>query len=173
VNLRRRALETQFDQILKEHGAAISRLSFGYERVESVREELEQEIALAIWRALPHFRGDCSERTFVFRIAHNRGITHLRKRLPPHQPVEELDESDQPVDPSPHPEQRAAQDDQHERLMTAIQALPIINRQMLVLMLEDLSHAEIAQVMGITENNVAVRLTRARKMLKDALGERP
>ena len=49
-------------------------LAFSYEAVASVREELVQEIALAIWQALPRFRGECSERTFVFRIAHNRGL---------------------------------------------------------------------------------------------------
>lgn len=172
VNERRHALETQFDRILSEYGTAISRLAFSYERVASVREELEQEIALAIWQALAHFRGECSERTFVFRIAHNRGISHLRKRRPLHQPMEELDESDQPVDPRPHPEQQAAQNNQRTRLMMAIQSLPVIHRQMVVLMLEGLSNAEMAEVMGITENNLAVRLTRARKMLKDALGER-
>lgn len=57
--------------------------------------------------------------------------------------------------------------------MSAIQSLPVTHRQLIVLMLEGLSHAEIADVMGITENNAAVRLTRARKALKDALGARP
>jgi RNA polymerase sigma-70 factor (ECF subfamily) len=57
--------------------------------------------------------------------------------------------------------------------MSAIQLLPVTQRQMIVLMLEGLSHAEMAEVMGITENNVAVRLNRARNMLKDALGVRP
>jgi RNA polymerase sigma factor (sigma-70 family) len=56
--------------------------------------------------------------------------------------------------------------------MSAIQSLPVTHRQMIVLMLEGLSQAEIAEVMGITENNGAVRLTRARKALKDALGVR-
>jgi RNA polymerase sigma factor (sigma-70 family) len=59
----------------------------------------------------------------------------------------------------------------HERmrLMSAIQSLPGAHRQMIVLTLEGLSYGEIAEVLGITENNVAVRLTRARKALKDAL----
>jgi RNA polymerase sigma-70 factor (ECF subfamily) len=57
--------------------------------------------------------------------------------------------------------------------MTAIQSLAVVHRQMIVLMLEGLSHAEIAEVVGITENNVAVRLNRARKALKDAMGVRP
>jgi RNA polymerase sigma factor (sigma-70 family) len=173
VSERRHAQEAQFDRILSEHGSAISRLAFSYEAVASVREELVQEIALAIWQALGHFRGECSERTFVYRIAHNRGLSHVWKRRPPHQQLEEIAESDHPVDPRPHPEEQAARTDQRVRLMSAIQSLPMAHRQLIVLMLEGLSHAEIAEVMGITENNVAVRLTRARKALKDALGVRP
>ncbi len=169
----RQALEKQFARILSEYGAAISRLAFSYEAVASIREELVQEIALAIWQALAHFRGECSERTFVYRIAHNRGLSHVWKRRPAHQPLEEIEESDQPVDPRPHPEEQASQTDQRVRLMSAIQSLSVTHRQMIILMLEGLSHAEMAEVMGITENNVAVRLNRARKTLKDALGERP
>ena len=169
----RRALDQQLERILDEHGAAISRLAFSYETVASVREELVQEIALAIWQALAHFRGECSERTFVFRIAHNRGLSHVWRRRPPHQPLEDLEDSDQPVDPRPHPEEQAARTDQRARLMSAIQSLPVTHRQMIALMLEGLSHMEIAEVVGITENNVAVRLNRARKALKDAMGVRP
>lgn len=167
----RRDLEAQFDRIFNEHAAAISRLAFSYEAEASVREELVQEIALAIWQALAHFRGECSERTFVYRIAHNRGLSHVWKRRPPHQPLEDIEESDQPVDPRPHPADHMAQTDQRLRLMSAIQSLPVVQRQMIVLMLEGLSHAQMAEVLGITENNVAVRLNRARKMLKDATEE--
>ena len=169
----RQALETQFARILGEYGAAISRLAFSYEAVASVREELVQEIALAIWQALAHFRGECSERTFVYRIAHNRALSHVWRRRPPNQQLEDIEEADQPIDPRPHPEEQAARADQRGRLMSAIQSLPVAHRQMIALMLEGLSHAEMAEVMGITENNVAVRLNRARKMLKEALGEKP
>ena len=166
----RRALEEQFERLLREHGGAISRLAYSYEVVAGVREELVQEIGLAIWQALAHFRGECSERTFVFRIAHNRGLTHVWRRRPAHETLEDLEEP--PVDPRPHPEEQAARTNQRERLMTAIQSLPMRHRQMIVLMLEGLSHAEIAEVVGITENNVAVRLNRARKALKDTMGAR-
>jgi RNA polymerase sigma factor (sigma-70 family) len=172
VSERRLDLEAQFDRILSEHGAAISRLAFSYEALASVREELVQEIALSIWQALAHFRGECSERTFVYRIAHNRGLSHAWKRRPAHQRLEEIEESDQPIDPRPHPEEQVARTDQRMRLMSAIQSLPVTHRQMIVLMLEGLSHAQMADVLGITENNVAVRLNRARKMLKDATEER-
>jgi len=173
VSENRRELEKQFDSILREHGPAISRLAYSYEPVAGAREELVQDIALAIWQALPHFRGECSVRTFIFRIAHNRGLTHASRRRPAHQPLDDLTESDQPIDPRPHPEEQAAYTDERTRLISAIQSLPVSHRQMIVLMLEDLSYAEMAEVLGITENNVAVRLNRARKALKDAMGARP
>jgi RNA polymerase sigma factor (sigma-70 family) len=166
----RGALEEQFDRILGEHGSAISRLAYSYEATASIREELMQEIALAIWRALPHFRGECSERTFVFRIAHNRGLTHVRRRRPPQQSLDDMEEADEPMDTRPHPDEHLAQTKQRERLTAAVQSLPIAHRQMIVMMLEGLSHAEIGEVLGITENNVAVRLTRARKVLKETMG---
>jgi len=164
--------EDRFDRIMREYGPALSRLAFGYERVASARDELTQEIALALWQALPHFRGDCSERTFVYRIAHNRGLTHVCKRQPAHQSLDELPQLFEPIDPRPHPEQQAAISHQRDRLRSAIQSLPLAYRQVVMLMLEELSHAEIAGVLGITENNVGVRLNRARKALKEALEER-
>jgi RNA polymerase sigma factor (sigma-70 family) len=170
VRATRNTFEQQFERILAEHGAAISRLAHGYEAVTGIREELVQEIALAIWQALPHFRGECSERTFVFRIAHNRGLTHVCRRRPPQQSLEDMEEIDEPVDPRPHPEERAAKTKQQERLMSAIRSLPVTHRQTIVLILEGLSHAQIGEVLGITENNVAVRLTRAKRALKDAMG---
>jgi RNA polymerase sigma-70 factor (ECF subfamily) len=166
-----RALEQQFERILDEHGAAISRLAYSYEVVAGIREELVQEMALAIWKALPHFRGECSERTFVFRIAHNRGLTHVRRRRAPQQSLDDLEEADEPVDARPHPDEQLAQMKQRERLASAVQSLPVVHKQIIVLMLEGLSHAEIGEVLGITENNVAVRLTRARKVLKETMGE--
>lgn len=167
------AVEQQFERILKEYGAALSRLASSYEVVAGVREELVQEIALAIWQALRHFRGECSERTFVYRIAHNRALSHVWKRRPAHQALDEIEERNQPIDPRPHPEEQAARTDQQARLMSAIQSLPVSQRQVIVLTLEGLSHAEIADVIGITENNVAVRVNRAKKSLKEMLGEKP
>ncbi len=61
---------------------------------------------------------------------------------------------------------------QRDRLRSAIQRLPLAYRQVVMLMLEELSYLEIAEILGITESNVAVRLNRARKALKQALEER-
>ena len=162
-------MEDRFNRIMREYGPALSRLAWGYEKIAGAREELTQEIALAVWQALPHFRGECSERTFVYRIAHNRGLTHVCRRQPAHEPLDELPPMSEPVDPRPRPEQQVAINRQRDRLRSAVQRLPLTYRQVVMLMLEELPHAEIADVLGITESNVAVRLNRARKALKEAM----
>src|ERR1700691_3871959 len=101
----RRALEERFERILGEHGAAISRLAYSYEAVAGIREELVQEIAFAICAALPHFRAECAERAFVYRTAHNRGLTHVDSRHARQQSLGDLSETDEPVGPRPHPDQ--------------------------------------------------------------------
>jgi len=165
--------EERFERVMREYGPAWSRLASGYERDPAAREELVQEIALAVWQALPHFRGECSERTFVYRIAHNRGLTHAYQRESVHSALDDLPAALEPVDPTPPPEEQVAMARRRNSLGAAVQRLPLPYRETVMLMLEDLSHAEIAEILGISESNVAVRLNRARKALKDALGDRP
>lgn len=169
----RESTGARFDRLLREHGAALSRLAFGYEKLAAVREELVQEIALAIWQALPRFRGECTERTFIFRIAHNRGLTHAVRRRAAHEPLESLPGALEPVDPRPLPDEHTSRSDRRDRLRAAVRRLPPLYREAIMLSLEELSTAEIAEVLGITENNVAVRLSRARRALKHALEELP
>ena len=158
-----RAHEAQYLRLLDAHDPAIRRLAIGYERDPARRQDLVQDIWLALWQAWPRFRGECSERTFVFRIAHNRAVTHIRhwrrratEALPDETPI-----ADGGIDP----ERAASQRQRQQRLQAAVQRLPLGWRQVVVLTLEGLSHAEIADVLGITDNNVAVRLTRARTAL--------
>jgi len=155
-------------RMLTEHGAAIQRLAASYEREPARRQDLVQDVWLAVWQALPRFRDDCSERTFVFRIAHNRAVSHIqhwhRRRTDPL-------EDDAPVAATdPDPEHSLSQQQRRERLQAAVQALPLGLRQVVVLTLEGLSNAEAAEIIGISENNVAVRLTRARAELTRRLG---
>jgi DNA-directed RNA polymerase specialized sigma24 family protein len=65
-----------FERLLHDHGASISRLASAFEHNPALCEDLVQEIALAIWKALPGFRGDCSECTLIFRIAQNPALSH-------------------------------------------------------------------------------------------------
>lgn len=162
-----RELEERYDRILREHGPALRRVAATYEADPARREDLFQEICLALWQALPRFREEASERTFAFRIAHNRGLTHgWRARG---SATADLDEAEELTDPRPDPESELAEGERRDRLREAVRRLPLVARQVVVLSLEGVSQREIGDVLGITENNVAVRLTRARKLLRQAL----
>jgi RNA polymerase sigma factor (sigma-70 family) len=166
---RRQQLERQYQELWREYGPGLGRLAASYESSLHAREDLLQDIQLAIWKALPNFRGDCSIRTFVYRIAHNRALTHVWHRRATLRPTEEpLDV----VDPGPSPEASAIRKTDRAGLLKAIRALPMPYRQVITMALEELPQAEIAAVLGISENNVAVRLNRARNLLREKLGER-
>lgn len=157
-------------RLLRQHDHALRRLAASYERDPSRQQDLVQDIWLAVWQALPRFRGECSERTFVFRIAHNRAVSHIdhwqRRR------TDSLDENAPVPAPQPDPEHALSAVQRRERLQDAVQSLPIGLRQVVVLTLEGLTHAEVAEIVGVSENNVAVRLTRARAALSRLLGAR-
>jgi len=168
VEAQRDQLEREYEELWSNFGPSLARLASSYESETHAREDLLQEIRLAIWVALPRFRKESSLRTFVYRVAHNRALTHVwrRKRAGVSEEPEEI------PDPRSSPESEAMQRVDRGRLMEAIRLLPIPFRQVLTLALEDLPHAEIATVLGISENNVGVRMNRARKLLKERLGSR-
>jgi RNA polymerase sigma factor (sigma-70 family) len=163
------AYEERFDGVLHEYGPALRRLASSYAGDAAAREDLLQEILLAIWRALPRFRGECSEKTFLFRIAHNRAITHCFRRGCE---TTSLESAAEISDPRPTPEHAASMTQRREQLLAALQALPVATRQVLALALEGLSRAEIAEVLGVSENAATVRLSRARTALKRELEKR-
>jgi RNA polymerase sigma-70 factor (ECF subfamily) len=155
-----------FERVVQEYGPALRRLASAWERNPAGQEDLLQEMLLALWKALPRFRGEAAERTFVFRVAMNRALTH-RFRRPPH---------DEPLGAAAHvsdsrrtPEAEVAALEQRAQLLSALQSLPLPMRQVLTLSLEGLSRAEIADILGISENNATVRLSRARRALQEAL----
>ena len=154
-------------RLLREHGPALRRAVAGYEFDAARREDLFQDICLAIWQALPRFRGESSERSFLFRIAHNRGFTH-RARRPP-SPSHDLTDAEEVADPSATPEAAAREGQRRARLRDAVRRLPLEFQQVLTMTLEGLTPREIAEVLGITENNVGVRLSRARRLLRQTL----
>jgi RNA polymerase sigma factor (sigma-70 family) len=148
----------------------LSRIAAAYEARPSQREDLCQEIAMALWRALPRFRGEASMKTFAAQIAHNRSVNHVIAQRRDGR-LTDLDE--RLADPRACPEERTAQEHARARLLAAVRSLPLGLRQVVTLALEDFSHAEIAAMLGLSVNNVDVRLSRARRALKDALGGTP
>ena len=128
------------------------------------RDDLAQDVLLAVWQALERFRGGSSVKTFVLRIAHNRGLSQAWRRAKRPQ-SEEIDVPD----PRPAPDEQVAAFQQHERLFRHLRALPLGQRQVLALALEGIPHAEIAAIAGIPLTSVAMRLSRARDALRRSL----
>jgi RNA polymerase sigma factor (sigma-70 family) len=157
-----------FDSLIRDHGAMIGRICASYERDPEIARELVQDVLFAIWRALPTHRGASSLKTFVARIAQYRAISHVAKQSqrPGTEPL-----SEHLRDHGAIPEAAAIAADQHQRLLTAVRLLPLTYREPAVLTLEGLSAAEIAQVIGISAELVAVRMSRARVLLRRLLGE--
>ncbi|HEX4683083.1 MAG TPA: sigma-70 family RNA polymerase sigma factor [Gemmatimonadaceae bacterium] len=154
-------------RVIAEYGPSLARTAWGYATNASDHDDLMQDILLAVWRALPRFRHAASEKTFVLRIAHNRGVTFaLRRRRREPDPDPEARRPEDTPDPSPSPEDRLIGDQRRERLIEAVRRLDEPLRQTIMLYLEGLSTREIADVQGISESNASVRLTRGRAALR-------
>jgi len=158
----------RFESWVAEYGGMVSRIASTYEARPALAEELVQESFMGLWRALPGFREEASAKTFVARIAHNICISHVRKAVK--MPLGALDEG--MSDTAPRPDQLAEKSSERRALLEAVRALPLQNRQIVSLHLEGFSNSEIAEALGLTEGNIAVRLTRARTKLKENLGGR-
>lgn len=162
------ASAVSLDTVIADYGASLSRIARSYEATAAGREDLVQDMLLALITALPRFRGESALGTFVYRVATNVAIDRLARR-----PPESLDlcAIDDRPDPAPSPESLHAAEHRRERLIRAVRRLPLTLRQVMSLVLEGLAHGEIAAVLGITENNVAVRANRARQQLRQWLEE--
>jgi RNA polymerase sigma factor (sigma-70 family) len=155
-----------FDDLLREHGSALWRVIASYAPPGAERDDLAQDVLVAVWQALPRFRGDSSPRSFVLRIAHNRGLSHAwrrAKRAPAESAPPDV------ADPRPGADEQVARNQRAEQFLRHVRTLPLGQREVLALALEGLPHAEIAAIVGITPENVAVRLGRAREALRRSL----
>lgn len=162
--------EARLARVLAENGRALERLAASYTRSKAERDDLLQEIALALFRALPSFRGEASERTFVLRVAHNRALASLSKRGRPAADIAEH-EDDVAATTGKNPAVVYERKERGARLLAAARALPLPHRQVILLLLEGLSHREVAEVLGTSENNVAVRANRARAAMRVLMEE--
>ncbi len=153
-------------EVVTRFAPALARVVASYERDHALRDELLQEILMAIFQALPRLTQPEKLKSFVFRIAHNRSVSHITRRMRERAHEEPGIEADVPT---PSNEQELIQSERSERLLEAIRQLSLPYRQVMTLILEDMSYEEIAETLGITIENVGVRVNRAKKQLKERL----
>ena len=163
--MNRTAQDAHYLSAAREHGAMIERLARGYEADPELRRDLVQEIHAALWRSFAIFEGQCAEKSWVHRIAHNVGVTHMmtgkrRRRLP----LVGLDQiGELPGDDNP--EHSTGTRSLSDRLLATIHRLAPADRQVMLLYLEDLTAAEIGEVTGLSASAVAVRIHRLKTLL--------
>ncbi len=158
------ALDAHFRYLLDAHAGVLWRIAGAYTRTRPDREDLYQEMLLHVWRALPSFRGEASERTWLTRIAFNVALGTVRR-----EGVRATVDAPRAVEAAPSdlpdPAADMARADALGRLYDALARLPEIDRALVVLTLEERPHAEIAATLGLSVSNVAVRLHRAKATL--------
>lgn len=160
--------DSLYAQLAQEFGPALARIARAHEADADLRLDLHQELHVALWRSLGGYDGRCSLRTWVYRVAHNTAVTYVtRRRRSSHgvlSTLDELDEQNLPTDPD-NSASGADYDQSIARLYSLIRRLAPLDRQIMLLYLEDLDAAEIATTTGLSPGNVATKVHRIKRLL--------
>ena len=155
------ASEKEFISLLNQHQKIVYKVCNLYMDRHSDREDLFQEITLQAWKANGNFRGDAKFSTWLYRVALNTAITFFRKE----KKSPETFSTD--ILPEQSDEPDTLIEEQVKAMYAAIGDLSKIDKAIIMLYLEDYSYAEIGEMMGITANNVAVKMSRIKIKLKE------
>jgi RNA polymerase sigma-70 factor (ECF subfamily) len=156
--------EALYDSAVTAHGAALERLARSYEADPDKRQDLLQEIHLALWRSFRAFDERCSLRTWVFRVAHNVAATHIVKQRRTFAALVGLDAIPE-IASEANVEEAVDRGVMLERLFTLIRNLRPLDRQVVLLYLEDNDAATIGEITGLSTGNVATKISRLKKLL--------
>jgi RNA polymerase sigma-70 factor (ECF subfamily) len=160
-----------YEQAVATFSPALERLARGYEADSDKRRDFLQEIHLAIWRSLESFAAQCSLRTWVYRVAHNVAASHvLKHRRARVRPLVSLEEAEHRFDPA---DTEASIDRQNaiDQLYALIEQLNPLDREVILLYLEETDAASIGEITGISPGNVATKIHRIKKILADRFRE--
>jgi RNA polymerase sigma factor (sigma-70 family) len=157
------ASRQQFSLLLEQHRRMVFKVANTYARAAD-REDLAQEIAAHLWGAFPGYDPARPFPTWLYRIALNVGISHLRKQAT-------RDRRTVPLEPDLHeaadPQAREADADEAPRLLDVfIARLDALNRALLLLYLDERSYREIAEILGISETNVSTKINRLKERVR-------
>lgn len=157
--------QQRFETRLREHGGIVFKVAGMYARDAHDRDDLVQEICAQAWRSFARFdEGRAKFSTWMYRVALNVAISHARRRR--RSPDEHFDPLDSVHLETIGGEPPTETDERLVALRTFIGELDELNRALILLYLEDRSHAEIAEVLGISETNVATKIGRIKQKLR-------
>ncbi len=165
--------KTLFLTWLGEHGSSVMKVARAYTLTSEDCQDLAQEILLQAWRSLPSFQGKASAATWFYRVALHTAMNWQRKDIPrraKQQPLFEVHVAGPDV---PNGAEQTQHRETVEQLYQAIRQLPKADAALVLLYLDELSYREIADVLGISESNVGVKLNRAKKTLSALMNGAP
>lgn len=154
--------QAAFLRRLDEHRGIVCSVAFAYCRDRGAREDVVQSISAELWRAYPRYDGRVTFSTWMYRIAVNAAISYYRR---------ETRERSGPIDPADFESLPDASEDEVDvarraTLYRLIDGLDELERALILLYLDGKSHAEIADVLGISQTNVATKISRIKQALR-------
>jgi RNA polymerase sigma-70 factor, ECF subfamily len=161
------AQDDLYNEAIAEYGASLGRLARAYEAEHEDHRDLLQEIHIAIWRSFELFDGRCSMRTWVYRVAHNVAVSRVMRKRRFLSGLVSLDELDTLPDRAAEnsADQRTTLGSTLDRIWELIQQLKPLDRQVIVSYLEEMDAASIAEITGLSAQNVATRIHRIKSLL--------
>ena len=157
--------DERYADAVSQFGPALERLARAYERDQDRRRDLLQEIHVALWRSLARFDGRCSLRTWVYRVAHNTATSKVLRPQSNAPSIVTLDDSLESLGEGGSEDQLLDRRRALERLHGLIQRLRQLERQVMLLYLEQLDAASIAEITGFSAANVATKVRRIEQIL--------
>jgi RNA polymerase sigma-70 factor (ECF subfamily) len=164
-------LESLFKSLLDTHRGAVLKVARAYTFTTEDCQDLAQEILLQVWCSLPRFEGRSCPATWFYRVALNTALGWQRKeqRRKARQRILEVEDLKAA---EPDSAELMVERELVDRLYAAIHRLPKSDAALVLLYLEDLSYRRMAEVLGISEGNVGVKLNRAKKALSELMKEK-
>jgi RNA polymerase sigma-70 factor (ECF subfamily) len=157
--------EQRYAEAAAAFGPALARVARAYESDPDKRRDLLQEIHVALWRSLARFDGRCSLRTWVYRVAHNTAISKALRPQINAPTIVALDASPESMATVASEEHALDRRRAVERLHDLIRQLRPLDRQVMLLYLEQLDAASIAEITGLSPANVATKVRRIKQVL--------
>ncbi|WP_291856443.1 RNA polymerase sigma factor [Marinilabilia sp.] len=159
--------EELFNKIVAENSDRIRRICAFYNANTHDQQDMCQEVLVNIWNSLDNFRGESALSTWIYRIAVNTSLQYTGKAYKNMKLIVNADTGilSNVLDDG-EMAHKQLEEEQFENLQCELNMLSVIDKALISLMLEGLSMKEIAEVIGITEPNVKVKIHRIKAQLK-------
>ena len=157
----------RFLKLLEANQDILHKISHAYGEREEDRQDLKQDMLCQLWKSYPSFRGEAKFTTWMYRLCLNTALVYVRQKRRA-RTTTRLEDCHQKL---AAPRREPGSEDEVKRLYQAIQGLRRFDRALILLYLERMAYREIADITGISEGNVSVRLVRIKRKLKELMQE--